>query len=222
VNDEERLANFAAEEARLMAEDLLPELQPYIDYGTLGAQLRHPLVYYVPLWNNGRANAQYKWKLEAQHKALMEKEWERYIFNYERPWRLQGFQEIMHLMTDTEYWRLFAQVWTDTENQWQNKSAMKRLLNSKRKNREAMMNEEEQSYMRTLPESVTIYRGCRKDLNENGMSWTLNREKAEFFANRFQHEDGKILEATVNKKEIYAVFLGRKEFEVVWYKKRKT
>ena len=210
--------------ARDMKAELHPDLKYYLEEdGILGPQLRHPLVYQVPLFTNGHANAQYAWKKEAVEKAEKEKNWSRYVYLHERPYRIHAFQTIMHILSPKEYWEIFGEIWTDTENQWQNKSDFKRLLNSKRPNREAMMTEQEIEFLSKLPETVTIYRGCRKNLNENGMSWTLDYEKAQWFMNRLnKYGDGKILTAVVPKSEIYAVFLGRNESEVVWYKKRKA
>jgi hypothetical protein len=207
--------------ARDVTAELHPDLVYHLNDGFLGPQLQHPLVYQVPLISNGHANAQYAWKTGALKKAEEEKNWDRYVFLHERPHRIHAFQTIMRHFTNAEYWRIFGEVWTDTENLWQNKADFKRLLNSKRPNREAMMTEEEIEYMDKLPHEFTVYRGCRKNLNENGMSWTLDYDKAQWFMNRLNRfGDGKILEATIPKHEIYAVFLGRGETEVVWYKRR--
>ena len=46
------------------------------------------------------------------------------------------------------------------------------------------------------------------------MSWTLKRDKAEWFATRFGNE-GKVLEMSISKEKIVAVFTGRNEFEAV-------
>lgn len=46
------------------------------------------------------------------------------------------------------------------------------------------------------------------------LSWTLNREVAEWFAHRFG-QNGTVYEAQVKKENIYAVFLGRNEEEVI-------
>ena len=78
-----------------------------------------------------------------------------------------------------------------------------------------MMDEEDDNILRSLPELVTIYRGCQKGINENGLSWSLDKSKAEFFANRFGKK-GIILERTVSKNDIVAVLTGRGESEVIW------
>ena len=50
--------------------------------------------------------------------------------------------------------------------------------------------------------------------NIKALSWTLNRETAEWFAHRFG-EDGTVYEAQINKKHICALFTGRNESEVI-------
>jgi len=50
--------------------------------------------------------------------------------------------------------------------------------------------------------------------NVKALSWTLNRDTAEWFAHRFD-EHGTVYEAQIPKEHIYAVFLGRNEAEVI-------
>ena len=109
-----------------MSEELIPQLQPYLEDGVLGKQIRHPLVYQVPLWSNGSANRMYLQKKAEVKLALKEKEWNRFVFLHERPYRLQAFLEIQDQLTDTQYWRLLADSWIDTENAWQNRVSVLR------------------------------------------------------------------------------------------------
>jgi hypothetical protein len=88
-----------------------------------------------------------------------------------------------------------------------------------RGNRHYMMNEEDDNILRSLADEVTIYRGCQKGLNENGLSWTLDKSKAEFFANRFGKK-GIILERKIPKSEIVALLTVRGETEVIWEDKK--
>ena len=76
------------------------------------------------------------------------------------------------------------------------------------------MDWDEQLAHQSLADTVTVYRGCQKGINEDGISWTLKRDKAEWFATRFGKE-GKVLEMSINKEKIVAVFTGRNEFEAV-------
>jgi hypothetical protein len=76
------------------------------------------------------------------------------------------------------------------------------------------MTEEELTTMESLDDTVTIFRGCVKNLNEDGLSWTLDRERAEWFANRFDQK-GIVIEKAIGKEEIVAYFSGRGEQEII-------
>jgi len=205
------------EYAKVMAstEELHPDLVPYVSEGPLGKQLRHPLVYQFGMMGNGWANAYYLQKIGDVKKALQNKKYDSYVWLHERPYRIEAFKEIEHLLSDTAYWKLVADIWTDTENQWQNYKEWKDLIGSKRSNRHYMMTEEEDNLLRSLADEVTIYRGCQKGINEKGLSWTLDKSIAEFFANRLGKK-GIVLEKKISKSNIIAVFTGRGETEVIW------
>jgi hypothetical protein len=209
------------EYAKVMAstEELHPDLQPYLEEGAIGLQLRHPLVYLVPLWGNGHANALYEHKVKGVKDALANNKYSSYIFLHERPYRLDAFTLIQSKLSDTQYWSLLSDIWTDTENQWQGLNKWKQLLSSNRPSRHYLMNEEEFNLLQSLPDEVTIYRGCQAGINENGLSWSLNKKKAEFFANRFGKK-GIILERKIPKSDIVAVLNGRGESEVIWEEKK--
>jgi hypothetical protein len=194
---------------------LNPDLLPYLEEGVLGRQLRHPLVYQIPLWSNAHANGYYEQKVQAVKDALANKKYSSYIFLHERPYRLDAFTLIQSKLTDTQYWKLLSEIWTDTENQWQGLAKLKKLLASPRPNRHYLMNEEEFNLLQSLPDEVTIYRGCQPGINENGLSWTTDKAKAEFFAKRFSKE-GIILEKTISKSDIIALLTGRGESEVIY------
>ena len=209
------------EYARVMAstEDLHPDLVPYVSDGPLGKQLRHPLVYQIGMMGNGFANAYYLQKVGDVEKALQNKKYDSFVWLHERPYRIEAFQEIENLLSDTAYWKLLADIWTDTENQWQNYEEWKDLIGSERGSRHYLMNEEEFNLLQSLSDEVTIYRGCQKGINENGLSWTLDKSKAEFFANRLGKK-GIVLEKKISKSDIIAVFTGRNESEVIWEEKK--
>jgi hypothetical protein len=209
------------EYARVMAstEYLHPDLVPYVSDGPLGKQLRHPLVYQIGMMGNGFANAYYLQKVGDVEKALQNKKYDSFVWLHERPYRIEAFQEIEHLLSDTAYWKLLADIWTDTENQWQNYEEWKDLIGSERGSRHYLMNEEEFNLLQSLSDEVTIYRGCQKGINENGLSWTLDKSKAEFFANRLGKK-GIVLEKKISKSDIIAVFTGRNESEVIWEEKK--
>ena len=213
---EDLMAKIIAEQN----ETLHPDLLPYLEQSSEGwMMLRHPLVYQVPFFSNGSANAYYEQKRIAVEKATADKNYKQFVWLFERPYRVEAFIKIADKLSDTDYWRLLSDVWIDTENQYAYLNEWKKLLASKRPNRHYMMGEEEDNILRSLSNQVTIYRGCQKGLNEDGLSWTLDKSKAKFFANRFGKK-GIILERKVPKSDIMAVLLGRGESEVIYEVKK--
>jgi hypothetical protein len=202
------------------SEPLNADLIPYLETSDAGwTMLRHPLVYQVPFFSNGSANAYYQQKKTAVEQALEKKNYKQFIWLFERPYRIEAFIKIADQLSDTDYWRVLSDIWIDTENQYAYLKEWKNLLGSKRPNRHYMMVEEEDNILRSLADEVTVYRGCQKSLNEDGLSWTLDKSKAKFFANRFGKK-GIILERKIPKSDIVAVLMGRGESEVIWEDKK--
>ena len=78
------------------------------------------------------------------------------------------------------------------------------------------MNQEERAAYKSLEDIVTVYRGVTSYnvKNVKALSWTLDRDTAEWFAHRFG-EEGTVYEAQIPKEHILAYFNGRNESEVV-------
>lgn len=87
------------------------------------------------------------------------------------------------------------------------------LLNA---NKKESMEEEEYKRYSKLDDIVTIYRGVRTNEKDAilGFSWTLNKDTAEFFANRYD-SDGYVYKAKIKKEDIFFTEFGRNEQEVV-------
>ena len=67
-----------------------------------------------------------------------------------------------------------------------------------------------------IPKVVTIYRGTSVETCK-GLSWTRNREVAEWFAKRFidEKECGYVFSGQLKREDIIASFSGRNESEIV-------
>lgn len=115
----------------------------------------------------------------------------------------------------SDFSMLLGKFWTEEENpngdvnvpvslsaRWF-KSADKRVL---------MYDDEYKTY-KDLPEAFTAYRGVTPGRNPDGMSWTRDLSKADWFSRRFG--DGYVLEGIANKKDVLAFFSRRGEEEVV-------
>jgi hypothetical protein len=63
---------------------------------------------------------------------------------------------------------------------------------------------------------LIIYRGAHvKRGTLGGVSWTLDRERAEWFANRWARRRPYLVEAEVLKLDVRAYFLDRNEAEII-------
>ena len=64
------------------------------------------------------------------------------------------------------------------------------------------MSPEERDVLKGLPQEFTLYRGVGQNGNSTGLSWTLSREKAVFFAQRFRGDQ--LLTATAKRDDVHA------------------
>lgn len=80
------------------------------------------------------------------------------------------------------------------------------------------INEEDVTWWKSLPELLTVYRGCESN-RWQGLSWTISRSVAKGFARGHRYRrlnDPVIAAATVNKKDIFFATNDREEEEIVW------
>ena len=80
----------------------------------------------------------------------------------------------------------------------------------------------ERHQLAALPERVTVYRGVNAYSEPSGLSWTLDRERAEWFARRFPERPdypglvfSYVITGRVLRGRIIALFNARQESEVV-------
>jgi len=199
---------------------LSPDLVPYLEEtDVLGTVLKHPLVFQVPFHSAAFANKQLEWKRKALDEALAEDNWMTAVWIHERPYRILVLQDFAEFMDDKTYWDVVANIWTDSENLWQNEDEWRDLWQADREGRlEYAMDDDDKLVYSNLPETITVYRGCIQGENEDGMSWTTAFQVAEFFAKRFaeiREGDPIILCGEVSKEDVLAYSQGRNEFEVI-------
>lgn len=202
--------------------------------------IRHPLVHRRDTHPVLRCdiNNQYKRNLERLRIAKQDKNWFEFVFTHERPYRLRTLFSLAEnvpqkakgaygkivadfepTLTNSAYWKLVAAVWTDLENIWQYAHELDRIFYPKRfdhnKRRQMMKSKERKAYD-ALPNVVTVYRGCGPE-NQMGWSWTIDKKKGVWFAERFDGagHGGVLLSARCSKVKILALFLARGESEVV-------
>lgn len=197
--------------------ELHPDLQEYYIVQNGIPMIKHPLVFSIFHTDiqNYIINQQYEWKKKSLKEAVKNKNWSSYLFLHERPYRFDAFISISDKLEQQPklYWELLGDIWVDSENIWQNKSRWKFLMETgPKKNREYFMSEEDREIFKNLPETLTVYRGYVR--NKSGFSYTLDEDKAKWFAKRFG-KNGKVVKRIVNKDEIFAYKNDRNEQEVI-------
>lgn len=209
--------------ADLLAKDepLNPILRPYLYEATFGPALNHPLVQQIPYnpMMNALINKSYEIKMAKVEEAVAAKKWSTAIFLHERPYRLDALAKYARQMDDKSYWDMVGNAWTDSENIWQNLSRWRDLWEAKRPDKDLVMTEDERDVLASLPDTIPVYRGVHgqgaKKRVHNGMSWTIDRDKAVWFAERWKKPNPMVLEGRVKKKDVHAYFAGRGETEIV-------
>jgi len=114
--------------------------------------------------------------------------------------------------------QMLADAWVRAENPNMDINVTKaELVDMFRQSDKAyLMTEGERKRLSELGETVTVYRGVTpyNARNVKALSWTLDKNKAEWFAHRFG-EQGTVYQAHIHKGNILALFMGRNESEVV-------
>jgi hypothetical protein len=227
VNAHEKAQIEFLNEIMATQEDLDPELVPWMnENGPFGPSLKHPLVFSVihPPTMNAMVNMQLKQKKQALREAKARRQWHRYVFLYERPYRLDAFMNISWGLDGPEYWKLLGDVWSDTENCWQNVDEWREMLTADPEGREMMSTEDVRSVFELTPEAgglapqTRVYRGYCYEGALASFSWTLDRARAKWFATRLRQDDdppAKVASGFIAREHVIAYVTGRDEQEIV-------
>lgn len=203
------------------ADELDPELLDYMYEDDDGhTTIKHPLVFsmwHAPLLNR-QVNGTLAWKRECLVQYREQHNWHGYINAHERPYRIDALLELAPDVTHVEWWELVAFVWMDSENIREFPDAWEAILRADRPERHAMMDEDDKDAFDALPTVIVVYQGCT-NLRDDGWSWTIDRTRAEWFANRFAMFEKARPRVRVgrvdNKDNITAYLTGRNESEVI-------
>ena len=198
------------------------DLQSHIDDQPSGKSIHHPLLVAFPFhdhWFSIREyNLRYEIKKLQKEEAVRTKDIREYIFLHERPYRVHALLDAyLHWWNPEEpdWWKTVANVWIDSENIFQKISYWKSILTEQFSCPHLMMDEKDKKIFNELPAWINIYRGGYDD---KGFSWTLDKEKAEWFSNRFKflHPEMKVFEKRISKLDALAYLRGRDEAEIIY------
>ena len=189
---------------------LVPVLRPCIVEMESGwIFCKHPWVNTLSPFVN-QVNGQYTAKFSMAREYLSKRDLSAYLFVVlERPWRyetLARWWERDKLSID-ELRELLPEVWRDVEFPSSNLDHPLYLFE------EAGFLTDDQEEWEKLPDPLSIYRGGAPD----GISWTTELERAEWFSRRFVFppDEPEVWEIEIEKYEVLAFFTGRGESEIV-------
>jgi hypothetical protein len=199
-------------------EELLPELKKSIIDGGLfnRKSIQHPLVIGdLGMMPNSDYNKQLIRKQERLKEFEDDKNFESYLLLIEKPFRVKSFSELVKQnkikRLSKKYWKILSFLWTDSENIFQNKKLWDDLLKDKT-NSHFFMSKKDLNFFNSLENEFMVYRGYTHW--ENGYSYSLDKERAVLFANRFG-QGGKVKEMLVKKEDVFAYTNSREENEII-------
>lgn len=135
-----------------------------------------------------------------------------------KPYRLAFLKHTIEYLNKEDFSKYLIDTWVEDEYVNLNKDVSKRELVKYFKNasKEYLMDKEEMEVYSKLEDVVVIYRGVTDYNNKQikAMSWTLNKETAIWFANRFKQK-GYVYQAKINKKDILTFCDKRNEKEII-------
>lgn len=122
-------------------------------------------------------------------------------------------------LSEKDFGEFLSMAWVDEENPNQDVNCSITYLTGlfQKCKKEHLMCKEDYENYKKLPDKFIVYRGVAVGRNPHGLSWTLNLETAQWFANRFNNdkETGYIEKAVVRKSDVFAYFNTRGEDEIV-------
>lgn len=132
-----------------------------------------------------------------------------------QPWYLTWFKFVHDLLSSEDYGNALRECWTLEENPNQdcNVPLVEAIRFFRAADAQYLMKPEDLTIFRSIPDTIKLYRGVSEGREHSGLSYTANRDKAEWFANRFG--EGYVIEKTVPKHAVLAYFNVRDEDEYV-------
>ena len=134
-------------------------------------------------------------------------------------WRLTWLKYAKSHLSQKDFSEFLGMAWVSAENPNMDANVKIPALISwfRSADKKALMDEEDYRVWESLPEIVTLYRGVSVGRERYGLSWTRNRELAEWFRGRFAKvgQKGTLLSVTVPKEMCLCYFNSRGEEEVV-------
>jgi hypothetical protein len=139
--------------------------------------------------------------------------------------RFETFLSIADNLKGENYWYALRNAYTLSDNLYKYRNSVKQAFLKNEPDRFSLMEKSELKQLESLAETFTIYRAMTKtelDSLQFGVSWTLERKIAEFFANTYRrnfdtaNHEKVIHRIGVKKERVIALFNDRKESEIIF------
>lgn len=141
------------------------------------------------------------------------------MFMINKPYKLVFLKYIKRYLSKEDFSKLLADAWTITEkpSSDQNVSISTFIKWFESCDKKHLMDKDDYNFYNNLADEIVIYRGvCGTKNYKKGISWTLNKETAEFFSRRWSADsDGYILSGIAKKEDVLAFFNSRNEQEII-------
>lgn len=153
---------------------------------------------------------------EIEKDIINSKSFETLLFKIKRNYKLLFFSLTFTYLSKEDFNIFLKEVWVIASNPNKDRNVTKKqILNLfSQADRDLLMNDEEKKVYDSLSDKVKIYRGVKDSNDSNAFSWTLDYHMALWFAKRYDGE-GYVLEAEINKENIFAFFNIRNEQEII-------
>lgn len=133
------------------------------------------------------------------------------------------FKLVEGYLSIEDYTNMLEHTWVSMEfpNTDSNVSKYEWIKYWKNADNSLIYSKEDIEKLSTLPDEFYVYRGLMKKAKVQALSWTLDLDKAVWFAKRFKNE-GKVYRGLCRKKDILVYLSSRNEEEIVvdWRKLR--
>ena len=142
--------------------------------------------------------------------------------------KFQAFLAMAPILHGRLYWYALSKAYTGSDDLFSYRHDVRLAFESSEPEREYLMIKSERTRLENLPNKLKIFRGMterERDSKEFGLSWTLDREVAEFLATKYprnistQGEKKLVHEIEINKSDVIALFASRRESEIIYLSK---
>ena len=139
--------------------------------------------------------------------------------------RFEKFLEMRGELDGENVFYALMNAYISSDNLYEYRDEIKESFGTLEPKQPRFLEVEDEEYFNALPDQVTIYRGMTVEEfegGEYGVSWSLKKEVAEFFANTYgrnhstSQQETVVMSLTISKNEIISFTNDRNEFEVIY------